>query len=170
MKKFALTVLIALTGCATPYTADLTGKPTARVRVVSTHSYLVRASTLAGDCLPINLESWNLKTLQLAELPGRGSAPKRESIGMPMPNLPEYASFVERRIPAGAPFALGFFTAAPGRCSVGVRFTPREGGDYEARFAEDTEGCTIAFYGLVPSQDKAATPVQVDGVQRLRRC
>jgi hypothetical protein len=170
VKRACVFCAVFLAGCAVPPETDLDGKPAARLRVASTHSYAARAAIVAGECIPV----LGVGTSRLATLPPRGDRPKRDSIGMPMSDFPEYAHFSEHRIPAGAPLrvafsvnygvGLSFNPGIAGGCARGVRFTPEEGADYEARFAEEGSRCTLVLRKLVPAEGGKALPASAGGV------
>jgi hypothetical protein len=172
---FVAILAISLTACASAYKADLEGKPSARVRMVSTSSYFASAGILAKDCAPSTVGGWTASMQEMASLPGRGYTRKRESIGMPVSEIPEYASFVEQRIAAGVPITLAFRgTLGNAYCNIALVFTPQEGGDYEALFAEKPGGrvgiCTIAVSRLRAISDGKAQPVPAENVRSLPPC
>jgi hypothetical protein len=174
--RAALVVLVVVAaGCHAPYKADLEGKPTARLRMVSTSGYYAAAGLLDKDCSPAINGGWTIAMREMATLPARGREPKRESIGMPMANLPEYASFTEHRIAAGAPITIAYRgTLGNAYCNIALRLTPQEGADYETLFAEEAGGragiCTIAVWRLRPAGDGKAVRMPAENVQRLRPC
>ena len=56
---------------------------------------------------------------------------------MPLPKIPDDASFTEIIIPAGKPIALGFSTVGIAyvmACGAGVIFTPIEGVNYQVTY------------------------------------
>lgn len=177
--KHALALILpvlVLSACATPYQPDLVGKPSARVRMVSTHSMFGPASVLTSSCVPYSALQWDSNTQRLGHLPSRGSTPKRESIGIPLADLPEYASFTEHRIAAGEPISLAFYGTLYSypntvKCAVGARFTPTEGADYQAIFSERAGGgCAIAVHRLISDPDGKVKEAAVEGLRFLPRC
>lgn len=171
MRAFlAAIALLACAGCMSTYAPQLEGKPSARLRVVSTHAYGVTAGVLPKGCQPgINLQ-WDLNMERFAFLPGRGAQPKHESIGMPMTPMPEYASYSELRIPAEQPFNLAFRLAAGNIfCTLAQSFTPQDGADYEAVYREVGSNCVISVRRLAAA-GSTVLPVPVEGLARVPRC
>lgn len=171
-----LVVMLAELGCASHYQPDLANKQSARVRVVSTHSMDASASVLSGNCVPYSSISWETNTQRVAYLPGRGGAPKKQSLGMLTANLPEYASYSEHRVPAGDPisfafYGMHFFGNRTVTCAVGARFTPVEGVDYQVSFSEQSGGlCAITVSRLLGGSDGKVIEAPVVDVEGIPRC
>jgi hypothetical protein len=177
MRAIAMVLVLALVGCAEPYKRDLAGKASARVRMVSTFSGPARPALITKECVPPPLSDiqWAGAAEEMAVLPGRGREPKRESIGMPMTSLPEYASFTEQQIPAGVAVRLAFRGMnGNAACTIATQFTPQEGADYEVIYGEESGGragrCTIAVFQLRATTDGKAVRSPVSDLQRVPRC
>ena len=134
MIRFAAIAAIALlAGCSAPaYQPELGAKPAATLRIASLHSVAARAAVLTGECVPFARKDWDGST---------------RSIGMLSSKDP-----IERKIPAGVPLALAFYTsstsvsgdyATDAVCAVAIHFTPEEGAEYEAVFSGGADDCRM---------------------------
>ncbi len=147
----ACAAIFSLGGCAPAvYKPDVAGKPTARIRMVSNFLGRVVPMRFDGPCFPFSESQGELMPILDQE--------KRETIGIPMTNLPSSARFMEHNIVAEAPtifqfrtsWQSGAFLAPKMECASRIGFTPQKGADYEAKFSyrATPEGCTLSLRRL----------------------
>jgi hypothetical protein len=170
MKPLAIVLPAALlAACAAPapqynatYKPDLADKPAATLRLSSLHRNPAWAGALSGNCVPFTAKDFTAATQGIGVLNAKPA---------------------EQKIPAGAPFAIAFFTtsttvsgqtATDANCAVGIRFTPEAGAEYEAVFEGDSENCRMEL-GKVnakpsfPGTSEART-TPVPGATEIKSC
>jgi hypothetical protein len=169
-------VCLFIVGCATPYSENLEGKPTARIRFLVTYPDHTWVSLLKRDCYDSTAGTETLAALMRATL----RAPDRSSIGMPIDAIASDARFRERILPAGVSLYIAFFgdnlgAIAPGvsmvrRCVVAAKFVADAGADYEFRFRLEGQQCVASIDRLKTERGNVLTREPVQQVQFLPKC
>ena len=149
-----------LAGCASPYKPNLEGKPVATVRIASVHPAESRVAVLKeGNCVPFVRSDWERRSEAIAVL--------------------KDANSIYQKVPAGQTLTLTFFTstttvsgdvATDAVCSVGFRFNPEAGVQYEAIFSGDSENCRLELGKLLPQTGSGARTEPVPGASELPGC
>jgi hypothetical protein len=169
---------LAIAGCAAAYKPVIEGGPTARARVMSTHSiHGVQATVLQKGCLPTNNVAFEMGDGRLGYVNLKHPAialMKAESTSIGMKGGPPApAVYREVAIPAGKPFPVGFYGLGGGQqCFTGLTFTPEAGRDYEVIFSDSgmsVGGCAASVRRLV-YQGESITYAPVPGAEPVPRC
>lgn len=169
---------IFLSGCAS-YQPDLTQAAPARIRMVAGPDSGAVAAVLKENCVSNASLNWdaNAERMGIVGYSSFKGAPIREKIGLPIDQIPDNFSYIEREITGNRPIRIGYYSSLyvfGGRsiCAAGMQFIPESGRDYEAVFQRKGRAgdCSLQLWELGVKKDGSITRERVPGASPMPHC